>query len=127
MKVFVYFNLNKKTFSLRALEGPQKGRVVAYRNDIVLIDVVYKVSEAGRQRVLREQTKNVHAGVVGEWDESQDTSRTLAQCLQNGARVSYDPYVNAFFFDVNTGAAVMYSAAVALQCRNRKAFVFAIR
>jgi len=65
MKVFVYYNLHKKVWSVKALEGKDKGRVIAHSTMVVLQDCTFKVSEAGRQRVLKEQRKNVHAGVVG--------------------------------------------------------------
>lgn len=70
MKCFVYRNLNKKmfkgTFSVKAMEGPYKGRVVAYTMVALMANVKFVVSEAGRQRVLREKQKNVHAGIVGD-------------------------------------------------------------
>lgn len=65
MKVFVYWNLHKKLWSVKALEGPQKGKVIDRVSQITLANVEGKVSEAGRQRVLREDRKNVHAGLVG--------------------------------------------------------------
>ena len=65
LKVFVYFNLHRKCWSVKALEGPRKGRVIAHTYEVWLDGVTFKVSEAGRQRVLREKKKNVHAGVVG--------------------------------------------------------------
>ena len=67
MKVFVYFNLHRKLFSVKALEGPDKGKVIGHTTYLWLKDVTFKVSEAGRQRVLREKRKNVHAGVVGNF------------------------------------------------------------
>jgi hypothetical protein len=69
MKVFVYFNLHKKVWSVKALEGENKGRVIAHREIVHLTNAKPKVSEKGRQRVLRERRKNVHAGVVGEWHQ----------------------------------------------------------
>jgi len=66
MRVFVYFNLHKKLWSVRALEGPCKGRVIAYGKYVLLADAKGKVSQAGRERVLRENRNNVHAGIVGE-------------------------------------------------------------
>jgi hypothetical protein len=65
MKVFVYFNLHKRVFSVKALEGKDKGRVIGHRTMLAIDSPVFKVSEAGRQRVVRERRKNVHAGVVG--------------------------------------------------------------
>jgi hypothetical protein len=70
MRVFVYRNLRKQCFSIKALEGPRKGRVIAHRHFVDLTDVTFKVSEAGRQRVLRTGHKNVHAGLVGQWDDT---------------------------------------------------------
>lgn len=60
MKVFVYYNLHKKCWSIR-----HKGKVIQHADQVYLKDVKFKVSEAGRQRVLKEKRKNVHAGVEG--------------------------------------------------------------
>ncbi len=65
MKVFVYWNLHRGMWSVKALEGPDKGRVIARVDTVLLRDVTGKVSQAGRQRVLKERKKNVHAGLVG--------------------------------------------------------------
>lgn len=62
MKVFVYRNLHQDCWSVRSRET---GRVIAHADEVQLSNVEYKVSEAGRQRVLREKSKNVHAGLVG--------------------------------------------------------------
>lgn len=85
MKVFVYFNLHKKVFSVKALEGPMKGRVVAHRPTVHLINAEFRVSQAGRARVIAEQRKNVHAGVVGQWDDTVPTGYA-------GVAVTYNPY-----------------------------------
>jgi len=92
MKVFVYFNLHRKCFSIKALEGPNKGRVVAHRDDVLLFDGTFKVSEAGRQRVLRERKKNVHAGVVGQWDNTGIDTSTHDRVLRYGSAITYNPY-----------------------------------
>ena len=65
-RVFVYRNLTRKCYSIRAMDGPQKGVVVGHANFIQLENCEFKVSEAGRQRVIRERRKNVHAGVIGD-------------------------------------------------------------
>jgi len=85
MKVFVYFNLRKKLFSAKALEGSCKGKVIAHRRRLSLRNACFKVSEAGRQRVLRERRKNVHAGVVGEWFDG-------LILVENRTEVTYNPY-----------------------------------
>ena len=60
MKVAVYFNLHKHLFSIQALEGPYSGRVLLHVSKVYLSDVVFKVYESGRQRVLDQRRKNVH-------------------------------------------------------------------
>ncbi len=61
MRVYVYFNLHRKCFSIKALEGAMKGRVIAHRDNVLLFHTTFKVSQAGRERVIREKRKNVHA------------------------------------------------------------------
>jgi hypothetical protein len=97
MRVFVYFNLHRKCLSIKALEGPNKGRVVAHEQAAYLTDVTFKVSEAGRQRVIREQRKNVHAGVVGHWEGPGSTAAAWAHGRAIG--VTYNPYRFATFVE----------------------------
>lgn len=95
MKVFVYRNLHRKCFSVKSLEGPDKGRVVAWVGDITLSGVVFKVSKAGRARVLAEGKKNVHAGVTGEWVRNDVVARTKEAQYNEVLRKSwatYNPY-----------------------------------
>lgn len=86
MKVFVYWNLRKKTWSVRALDGPDKGRVIFHSAHVLLSDAQGKVSQAGRLRVIRERRKNVHAGLVGH----------LAGLSRHenftGLKINYNPY-----------------------------------
>jgi hypothetical protein len=88
MRVFVYRNLRKQCFSIKALEGPNKGRVIAHRSFVDLTDVAFKVSEAGRQRVLRTGQKNVHAGLVGQWDDRLLPTRTEVALVRYNPRES---------------------------------------
>ena len=53
-------------WSVKALDGQNKGKVVFHADRVWIQNATPKVSEAGRQRVIREQCKNVHAGIVGE-------------------------------------------------------------
>ena len=99
VKVFVYRNLHKKCFSVKAMEGPMKGRVIGHAHQVILKDVDFKVSEAGRQRVLREQKKNVHAGVIG---------RLIGHTPMGGQYTyqgewMYNPYKSGQFFDRHNG------------------------
>lgn len=93
MKVFVYFNLHKRVFSVKALEGKEKGRVIGHRTMLAIDSPTFKVSEAGRQRVIREKRKNVHAGVVGFLTSSYDWTKEDV----TWERVMYNPYVFSSF------------------------------
>lgn len=96
MRVFVYFNLHKKLWSVKALEGDMKGRVIAHKRELTLTNATPKVSEKGRQRVLQERRKNVHAGVVGEWNAT-DPDINLPADRKYLGRLYYNPYyVNTF-------------------------------
>lgn len=94
MRVFVYFNLHKKVWSIKALDGDNKGKVIARLPSVSLTDAIFKVSEAGRQRVLKERRKNVHAGVVGYLAPE-------AEIPIQAKLVRYNPYLRGEFFDDN--------------------------
>lgn len=99
-RVFVYRNLHKKCYSVKCMKTK---KVIAHVDSIELIGAVFKVSESGRQRVLREKRKNVHAGVVGIW------SNTGSICTDS---VTYNPYrFNSFVYKNNE--LPIYSAWVA--------------
>ena len=93
MKVFVYWNLHRKLWSVKALSGPAKGKVILRTGEVLLKDAEGKVSEAGRQRVLREGKKNVHAGIVGELVVLGDrgTEDISAGIKAFGDTITYNP------------------------------------
>lgn len=62
MKVEVYRNLHNGMLSIR---DAKTKHVVGHADRVTLSDVSFHVSESGRQRVLRERKKNVHAVVRG--------------------------------------------------------------
>ena len=59
-KVEVYKNLHNGLFSVR-----QDGLVVAHVESIVLSYPKIKVNESGRQKVIKDKAKNVHAFITG--------------------------------------------------------------
>lgn len=59
-EVTVYFHFGKKLFSI-----VQGGVVVGHAAEVEMKDVHTSVSEKGRQRVLKEKRKNVHAKISG--------------------------------------------------------------
>lgn len=52
-------------YSIQSREGKDYGLVIGHADDLVLENCEFKVSPAGRARVLRERQKNVHAGILG--------------------------------------------------------------
>lgn len=108
MKVFVYFNLHKKCWSIKALEGANKGRVVAHMNQLTIHNATFKVSEAGRQRVIKTKHKNVHAGVVGFLSDYEQDYTT---------QVSYNPYKYAQFYIKSNEEAILKADTVSFNNR----------
>jgi len=60
-KFYIYRNLHTGGFSIK-----QRGRVIGRDDHFIAEDVVFKVSNIGRQRVIDEKRKNVHAYAVSD-------------------------------------------------------------
>lgn len=82
-----------------------KGLVIAHLAYAKLTNVKFKVSEAGRQRVIKEKRKNVHAFIEGDWDEN--ITGMFDQVTLK--RVSYNPYQSGNFVSDNLP---IYSAEI---------------
>lgn len=115
MRCFIYRNLNRKghTYSFKALEGKHKGRVVAYAESFLVKDVTFHVSQAGWERCIREQRRNVHAGIVGDVVLLSNPVNRLSHNIdvgpvfpgKGGEYVSYNPYkTNGTFVTGLTGS-----------------------
>jgi len=81
-RVQAYRNLNIRggvAWSVRV-----DGIVVAIVDHVLLSDVTLTVRESGRQRVLRDKSKNVHAWVDGSWEVKAPRS--------GWERIRYNPY-----------------------------------
>lgn len=111
-KVFVYFNLKKKLFSVRKVST---GLVVAHLLKVSLTDARFKVSQKGRERVLRERVKNVHAGVEGFFTFDNKN------LLTNNA--NYNPYKYSSFVDSKTLECVDNASVVMLEKTPEKASI----
>jgi hypothetical protein len=64
-KMKVYYNLHNHKWSIMDKET---GLILGHADIVGMYGVTPKVSEAGRQRVLREKRKNVHAFMEGYLD-----------------------------------------------------------
>tara|TARA_Y100000310_G_C20439322_1_gene695287 strand:+ start:367 stop:774 length:408 start_codon:yes stop_codon:yes gene_type:complete len=124
MKVDIYRNLHKNCWSVRSRESHNYGRVVAHASSLILDDAKFVVSQAGRNRVLKEKKKNVHAVVRGNllytnyksFDNSkQDVWFKYRTPIKNNYMmrcVTYHPYKKSTFFWVDTKEPVHYSKSV---------------
>lgn len=90
-RVRVYRNLTKGCYSVQDYVKGRGWRVLFHTPSIQLTDVTFKVYETGRQRVIREQQKNVHAYVMGRIADAP-----VRPCNE---RVSYNPYKAGHFTD----------------------------
>jgi hypothetical protein len=115
-KVFAYRNLHRQCWSVKALEGPLKGRVIYHANDLTLGWCDFKVSQAGRQRVLREQKKNVHAGVVGYLTECGEIA---TDGIDLDVPITYNPYKYGSFVDARCEVPVSSALFVNLNSKGK--------
>lgn len=97
-KVAIYWNLHKDCFSVQARSG--KRVVIGHVDEFVLTDVNFNISEKGRQRVIKNKRKNVHAFIVGRWFAGDSTPFAFWQA------VTYNPYKHTTFVDKTTEAPV---------------------
>lgn len=89
-KVRCYYNLHKNLLSVQEKVN-NRWKVVKHVQEIALRNVQFKVSAAGRERVLRERRKNVHAFVEGE--EIPFVPKSF--CYHD--EISYNPYKHETF------------------------------
>ena len=114
-RVYVYFNLHKKVWSVR-----QDGKIVEHTKYIMLKDARFLVGQAGRKKVLREKKKNVHAGVSGYIVERVPNVPDFC------TTVHYNPYKNETFISFATEKPMLWSPHVVMECRKGKGWVEAV-
>lgn len=103
-KVKVYYNLHKKCYSIQS-----NGLVVAHADSLKLDDATFKVSEKGRQRVLAEKRKNVHAFVVGAF--------VVKNKMTPNENVYYNPYKHKGF-TCDDGSILLSARSVSFDGKN---------
>ena len=114
--VYVYKNLHKDCWSIK-----QHGLVKAHipkDHEIGLWDCYFHVDRKGREKVLREKRKNVHAFVKGYLQDAEnvDTDRPATE-------VTYNPYKYETFVDKHTEKFVYYADEVLLSHNQVLAYI----
>lgn len=104
-KVFVYRNLRHKDKVVYSVKDTKTGRVVAHVENIALQNVTFVVGESGRQRVIREKQKNVHAGFRGNPINSKVSPKVA---------VTYNPYKAGAFVERDSGTPIFYAERASL-------------
>jgi hypothetical protein len=84
----------------------QRGVVRASARQVRLCDVEFRVREAGRQRMLRDKRRNVHAFAVGRLVDFVHPGDSRDMEPMAGRGVFYDPWRFASFVDSDTEAPV---------------------
>jgi hypothetical protein len=101
-RVAVYKNLHCGAWSIRAVDGPHKGNVVAHADALALRHASMHVNARAQARVAAGAAREVHAWIVG----------TLADIeIADPVRLTYRPHERPAFF-IDTGQAVWHAPAV---------------
>ncbi|MGG6294995.1 hypothetical protein ACQ4M4_11265 [Leptolyngbya sp. AN02str] len=98
LEVRVYRNLLFRTQRVMSVQTRQRKswKLAGHTANIAIANVSFHVSEAGRQRVIREQCKNVHAWVQGlcVGETGLVSSNTIS--------LTYDPYRDSSFVEIGS-------------------------
>jgi len=86
-KVMVYYNLHKHTFSIS-----RNGKVITHADYVKLTDVEFRVRQGGREKVVREKSKNVHSFVIGTLEDYCKFPCENLPSEPNSNIVTYNPY-----------------------------------
>jgi len=117
MRVRIYWNLHRGCWSVM---DARTNRILGHATQVLVREPRFVVREAGRQRVLRERKKNVHAFVVGQleaaiwthagcaftasgwgWDNDRKMNNTYRNFANSdGRQVSYNPFHFGHFYRV---------------------------
>lgn len=107
MRVFVYKNLHKGCYSVR---DEATKRVILHTNRVLVKNAKLVVQQGGRQKVLNERRKNVHAGIRGEL---VDNAKSKLGELE-WTPVTYNPYKHKSFVYRSNGQPVHEAVLVLL-------------
>lgn len=92
----IYRNLNTKKMSIQIKRPGLGWRVAGYTLNAIVTDVTFRVSEASRQRAIREGCRNVHAYGQGRLVAQVDESIAAPVLL------GYNPFLHGFFYNKAT-------------------------
>lgn len=113
MRAFIYRNVHKHCYSVR---NEKLGRVTKHTASVLMKDATLVVSKAGRERVLREKQKNIHAGIRGELVAVGSAAITERRRLdsKDWTQVYYNPFKVETFVEKATNMPIFKADYVLL-------------
>lgn len=122
--VKVYWNFNRKCWSIQ-----HKGKVKMHATSFTIENCTFPVSQSGRQRVLLEKRKNVHAfakGTLVSYEGVHLESKTFAYYLKPlGVKegllkdIRYNPYrYSHFYTEMNSEHSKVETASICVGSLN---------
>lgn len=122
-KFFIYWNVHKKCFSVR-----YRGKVILHTTKLDCTNCTFQVSAKGRERVLREKKKLVHAFIVAESIIQVEYCNRL-ETIMCGKRIKYNPYEHTSFVMPDDNNTPVYKASYAalgtLETFTRRPYILA--
>ena len=114
----IYRNLRNKCFSVLKYNEEKKGyRLFAHINRAILTDVDSKVYESGRQKVLKEKQKNVHAFMLAKYYVPIPEDRHVLFSEE----IYYNPYEQNTFTEGKSGS--VFTGCEFALLNNSKAYI----
>lgn len=109
-RVFVYYNKKRKAFTVKALEGIHKGKVILHTKALTLKGALFIVDK-GQERIITENQKNISSGVSGyliSTEEKQGNLRYLKE-------IEYNDEITSFVYKEDLSTIVHFSNQVHLE------------
>jgi hypothetical protein len=112
--VRVYLNLHKPNHF--SIVDHKTGLVIGYSEHVTLSNCTFYIRESGRQRVIKNKRKEVHAYIIGNFI-------TAEYNLPNDqiTEIYYNPYITETFI-IKVSQQPIYQADL-VYCHNRKVFI----
>ena len=117
-KVMVYYNLHKKTFSVK-----YDNKVILHADYVKLGDVEFRVRAGGKERVRQEKSKNVHAFVIGTLLDYCEYPCEELPSEPNDNIVTYNPYKYDSYVMKNTEEPIYHANEVDMINSKNKIFI----
>lgn len=103
-RVEVYRNLKFKDRVVYSIRDKKTGLVLGHATDLLLSRCKFVVNQKGRERVLRDKKKNVHAWIEGSFGVIHVGDDKI---FGDGTPIYYSPYTNTHFEIENCGEPIV--------------------